>query len=306
MEIDNRFAITLLICAALTGVAVGWTLDNIVSDGSSSALVMQLPDVNLQPGECVQVCADVLPTITPAPTATPIPSTETPTPLPPTDTPAPPTSTPTPAPSGIPVWVSSTSQEIADAFQPFALAGDGLYGRAQNIDIIAGFDGGKALIFNSWADAEANVDLWADMDYVGYNPERNHTPGNEIADLAAVCAQAQAFAHENGVLFMLAPEMFFSDSQPELAAFADVYGLQIQRYQTDQARLDAIKSTMVPALRQAAPDTLLYGQFGVGPQYGGPGAALAAIEFLALDGVQLFVMPDEVDGLVTTLEELRQ
>jgi len=27
---------------------------------------------------------------------------------------------------------------------------------------------------------------------------------------------------------------------------------------------------------------------------------------LALDGVQLFVMPDEVDGLVTTLEELRQ
>jgi hypothetical protein len=167
--------------------------------------------------------------------------------------------------------------------------------------------GRKLVVFKSAAEAERFIPAVAgQVDIVGYNLE--HGPANPVdeqADPIGSAKRMRALADEYGLLLAFGPDHDFAVSNGvDIAPYVDIFVLQIQRAQTEPAKVYDFVLPLIPQLRQANPDL----QVSVQVRTEGNVVAIADLidSFQSqLDGVSILTSPESVDIAVALVQELQ-
>jgi hypothetical protein len=182
-----------------------------------------------------------------------------------------------------------------EAFQPGDIA---RIDQASQIGQLADIeDGRKLVIFRSVEETEQFLpDIADEIDIIGYNLEHNpDDPGNEPEDPVAAIQQMRAMADDYGLELAFGPDHSYALSDGvEMAPYADIFVLQIQRVQTDPVTVKEFVETLVPELREANPDLEISVQVRT---EGSVDDIIALLDDLKgyLDGVSILTSPDTVD-----------
>jgi hypothetical protein len=158
-------------------------------------------------------------------------------------------------------------------------------------------DGRKLVIFKSVEETEQFLpDIAGEIDIIGYNLEHGQTtPENEKNDPVAAIQKMRELADEYGLELAFGPDHDFALSHGvQMAPYADIFVLQIQRQQTNPEIVNDFVEPLVPQLRQANPD------LQVSVQVRTEGSVDEIIKLLEdlkeyLDGVSILTSPDTVD-----------
>jgi hypothetical protein len=262
------------------------------------------------PTQPITPTATATPTIPAAPTHTPTVTgtvrtyiTRTPTI---TETPS---NTPTALPghtiSQVPIAVQLTDQYFTSAYLTVARPSDfGLMSSGNFWLLPLLTTGWPGAIYTSWADAQTSLPTYAtQIPWITYNPEHwSNTPSSEQANLVATVQQASSTIHGYGDSFMLVPDQSFDQAYlAQLVPYADVYGLQGERFENDLTKFQTIIAPEIPAVRAANPNAKVYVQ--VGTQYGTAQQMYDAISTVIgqADGICVWT---DANGLATLQEFL--
>lgn len=163
--------------------------------------------------------------------------------------------------------------------------------------------GHRIVIRQSLADLERDAGTLAAagiaFDYLCYNPEifpTSHTPAGEKDNPVAAARDARALADRLGVQLMIVTDSFktLPAHGAGMAVHADLFGVQLQRWQTlPVAEFRAQAAELIAPLRQANPSLVVIGQLSTNPPAGAPGE----------DGAKVLAAPG-VDELAERVESL--
>jgi hypothetical protein len=180
--------------------------------------------------------------------------------------------------------------------------------RIQQVDLLDEIKTGRKLVvFKSIDDAERVLPRIADkIDIVGYNLESGqyNRPWEQANPVDSV-KRMQELASEYDLLLAFGPdhELAISDGVA-VAPYVDIFVLQVQRVQTEPAKVSSFVWPLIPQLRRANPDL----EISVQVRTEGNAAGIAdLIDDLdsQLDGVSILTSPETVDvaeALVTELQ----
>jgi hypothetical protein len=169
--------------------------------------------------------------------------------------------------------------------------------RPEQIHQLAGITTGRKLVvFRSIAEMEQYLPQMAsEFDIVGYNVERGGpTPAAEQADLLASVRQVRELVDQYGLELAVGPDQNYAVANGvELAPYADIFVLQIQRQQTNPPLVADYVSSLAPNLRAANPDLQISVQVRT---EGDVREIIALLDSLMghLDGVSILTSPDTV------------
>ncbi|UCC86833.1 MAG: hypothetical protein JSV81_18560 [Anaerolineales bacterium] len=167
--------------------------------------------------------------------------------------------------------------------------------------------GRKLVVFKSAAEAERLLPQMADkMDILGYNLEHEPAiPFEEQADPVGSVKRMHDLARQYGLTLALGPDHSFALSDGvEMAPYVDIFVIQVQRAQTEPAKVLDFALPLIRQLRQANPSL----QISVQVRTEGDVVAIAdLIDCLRddLDGVSILTSPETVDIAETLVAELR-
>jgi len=180
--------------------------------------------------------------------------------------------------------------------------------RPEQIDQLRGIEAGRKLvIFRSIAEIEQSLPEIADqIDMVGYNIEHGPaTPQDEQADPVTTVKRVRDLVDKYDLELAVGPDQDFAMSHGlELAPYADIFVLQVQRQQTNAVLVQEYVSSLAPQLRSANPG------LQISVQVRTEGDTDALVELLDsmkadLDGVSILTSPDTVDVAEELVADLR-
>jgi hypothetical protein len=158
-------------------------------------------------------------------------------------------------------------------------------------------EGRKLVIFRSVEETEQHLpDIAGEIDIIGYNLEHSPaTPEDEKADPVAAIQKMRDLADDYGLELAFGPDHDFALSHGvQMAPYADIFVLQIQRQQTNPGVVKDFVEPLVPQLRQANPDLEVSVQVRT---EGSVDDIIALLDDLKeyLDGVSILTSPDTVE-----------
>lgn len=211
--------------------------------------------------------------------------------------------------STLPVTFPITSPEMADFFNEIARPEDIALLPQAHLDLLPELTAGQVRVaFASWMEAQTALPgLAGEIEIVTYNPEHwEQTPQAEKENLPATVQNAAEFARSLGLEFMVTPDRrFATEHLPELAASADILGLQGQRLQEDPAAFEAWMREMIQAARMSNPELEVFVQ--VGTTQGSAEEMYRSIQTVAgeIDGISVWATPATLDELVEFIALIR-
>lgn len=183
--------------------------------------------------------------------------------------------------------------------------------RIENLEQLALLEqvtaGRKMVIFKSVAEANQFVpQIAGQIDIIGYNLEHAPiTPQAEQDDPVGSVAQLRQLADQYGLFLALGPDRTFALSHgPAMAAYVDIFVLQVQRVQSEPTTVRDFVLPLVPQLRAANPTIDITIQI----RTEGDVAYLAdLVDSLGqeLDGVSILTSPESVAIAEALVEELQ-
>ncbi|HMQ52089.1 MAG TPA: hypothetical protein PKD98_08355 [Anaerolineae bacterium] len=208
------------------------------------------------------------------------------------------------------LWLDvSLGPPLIDWFNEVARPSD--IARVEHIEQLALLDnvtvGRKLVVFKSAAEAERFIPLIADqIDIVGYNLE--HGPTNPLDEQEAPVESAKRMhelAEQYGLELAFGPDHRFALSDGvSIAPYVDIFVLQVQRAQTEPARVREFIEPLIPELRQANPD------LQISVQVRTEGNVVAIVDLIdsfkeQLDGVSILTSPETVEVAEALVDELQ-
>lgn len=167
--------------------------------------------------------------------------------------------------------------------------------------------GRKLVVFKSAAEAEEMIPAIADkVDIVGYNLE--HGPANPVdeqADPVGNAKRMRELADTHGLTLAFGPDHDFAvDDGVAVAPYVDIFVLQIQRAQTDPAKVYDFVVPLIPKLREANPD------LEISVQVRTEGDVTAIVDLIdslkqQLDGASILTSAETVEVAEALVEELQ-
>lgn len=144
------------------------------------------------------------------------------------------------------------------------------------------------------------------LNYLGYNPEQwptSHTPPEEKRDMVKAAGKVRALAERERLGLVIIPDSDKSlfEIGGQLARHADVFGIQLQRWQAlppNEFRLKTLEAVRI--VREGNPKAMILAQISTNPpaakrgKQGKGHAAMSVEEMLA----RVRAMEDAVDGVV--------
>lgn len=218
-------------------------------------------------------------------------------------------------PHEIDPWLSSLwfdmsmGSQLVDLYNEYAGAQD--IARADHVSLVDLLDkvttGRRLVVFKNAADIEELVPrLVGKMDIIGYNLESG--PANrpdEQADPVGSIRRARAVADQYGMQLAFGPDRAFALSHGvQMAPYADIFVLQVQRAQTEPETVREFVIPLVAQLRQANPDVQ------VSVQIRTEGDVMDLSELLlsmkgSIDGVSILTNDETAPVAKNLLSELR-
>lgn len=208
------------------------------------------------------------------------------------------------------LWLDvSLGPPLVAWFNEVAQAGDiARVEHVEQLDLLGGVTvGRKLVVFKSAAEAERLMPTVADqVDIVGYNLE--HSPANPVdeqADPVGSAKRMRALADQYGLRLAFGPDHDFAVSNGvAVAPYIDIFVLQIQRAQTEPAKVHDFVGPLIPQLRQANPD------LQISVQVRTEGDVVAIVDLIdslkaELDGVSILTSPETVDIAQALVHELQ-
>jgi hypothetical protein len=180
--------------------------------------------------------------------------------------------------------------------------------RIQQINLLDEITAGRKLVvFKSIEDAEEVLPHIADkIDIVGYNLENGqyNRPWEKANPVESV-KRMQELADEYDLLLAFGPdhELAISDGVA-VAPYVDIFVLQVQRVQTEPAKVSSFVWPLIPQLRRANPD------LEVSVQVRTEGDVADIVDLIddmknQLDGVSILTSPETVDIAEALVSELQ-
>lgn len=208
------------------------------------------------------------------------------------------------------LWLDvSLGPPLVDWFNRVARPDD--IARVEHVEQLALLDGvtvgRKLVVFKSAAEAERFIPLIAEqIDIVGYNLEHGPTnPSDEQAEPVTSAIRMHDLAEQYGLKLAFGPDHRFALSDGvAIAPYVDIFVLQVQRAQTEPARVREFIDPLIPALRQANPD------LQISVQVRTEGNVVAIVDLIdsfkhQLDGVSILTSPETVEVAEALVDELQ-
>jgi hypothetical protein len=208
------------------------------------------------------------------------------------------------------LWIDmSMGSQLVGIYNDFAGAGD--IARADHVSLVDLLDkvevGRRLVVFKNAADVEQLVPRLADkIDIIGYNLEGG--PANrpdEQADPVGSIRRVRAVADQYGMQVAFGPDHGFALSHGvQMAPYADIFVLQVQREQTNPQTVREFVLPLVAQLRQANPNL----QVSVQIRTEGDVSALADLLLSmkgSIDGVSILTNDDTAPVAKLLIDELR-
>ena len=203
----------------------------------------------------------------------------------------------------------SMGSQLVGLYNEYAGAQD--IARADHVSLVDLLDkvttGRRLVVFKNAADIEELVPrLVGKMDIIGYNLESG--PANrpdEQADPVGSIRRARAVADQYGMQLAFGPDRAFALSHGvQMAPYADIFVLQVQRAQTEPQTVREFVIPLVAQLRQANPDVQ------VSVQIRTEGDVMDLSELLlsmkgSIDGVSILTNDETAPVAKNLLSELR-
>lgn len=228
----------------------------------------------------------------------------------PTPTPASPLPTRAIDPRIAGMWMDmSMGSQLVDLFNQYAGPND--IARADHVSLVDLLDrvtvGRRLVVFKNAADAEELVPRLADkIDIIGYNlesgpanrPDEQHDPIGSIR-------RVRALADQYGKLVAFGPDRQFAlNYGVQMAPYADIFVLQVQRVQTEPETVREFVVPLVAQLRQANPN------LQVSIQVRTEGDMAALVELVAsmdesVDGISILTNDETAAVARTLMAEIR-
>ncbi len=208
------------------------------------------------------------------------------------------------------LWMDmSMGSQLVDLFNEYAGPND--IARADHVSLVDLLDnvkvGKRLVVFKNAADAEELVPRLADkIDIIGYNLESG--PANrpdEQNDPIGSIRRVRALADQYGMDVAFGPDRHFAlNYGVEMAPYADIFVLQVQRVQEEPETVRDFVLPLVAQLRQANPDL----QVSVQVRTEGDMATLVELATSlrgSIDGVSILTNDDTAPVARTLMDELR-
>jgi hypothetical protein len=203
----------------------------------------------------------------------------------------------------LPILVQLTDQTFSAAFTAVARSTDGGLISQGNFWLLPLMTiGSHGAVYTAWAGAQAGFQPYStQFTYFCYNPEHwTNTPQSEQDNLVATVQQASTTIHSMGNQFILVPDQSFDQAYlSQMAPYADIYGLQGERFENDLTKFMTYVPPEIPAVRAANPNAKVYVQ--VGSQYGTAQQMYdtASLVIGQVDGILVWTAP----GTLTTVQQ---
>lgn len=211
--------------------------------------------------------------------------------------------------SSLPITFPIMSTQVAEFFNQIAQPEDIALILSNRIGLLSSITAGEVRVgYASWAEAEKSIDrLAGSVEIIAYNPEHWHqTPAVEKENLVETVKWAAEIAHSKGLKLMVTPDRRFAQEKlGEIAAYADIVGLQGQRIQDDPQEFESWVREMVEIARASNPQVMIFVQ--VGTSQGSAEEMFAAIKTVAdeINGISIWVAPGTMGELQSFIQMLR-
>jgi hypothetical protein len=203
----------------------------------------------------------------------------------------------------------SIGSQLVGLYNEYAGARD--IARADHISLVDLLDkveaGHRLVVFKSAADVEQLVPhLVGKIDIIGYNLESGPTNRpDEQADPVGSIRRVRAVADQYGMQVAFGPDRAFALSHgAQMAPYADIFVLQVQRAQTEPQTVREFVLPLVPHLRQANPNI----QISVQIRTEGNTMDLASLLLSmkgSIDGVSILTNDETATVAKSLISELR-
>ena len=208
------------------------------------------------------------------------------------------------------LWIDmSMGSQLVDIYNDFARAQD--IARADHVSLVDLLDkvevGKRLVVFKNAADVEELVPrLVGKFDIIGYNLESG--PANrpdEQADPIGSIRRVRAVADQYGMLVAFGPDRAFALSHGvEMAPYADIYVLQVQRAQTEPETVREFVLPLVAQLRQANPNLVVSVQIRTEGDVGDLADLLLSMRG-SIDGISILTNDETAAVARQLIDELR-